>query len=290
MLFSKNRNTIKSMKKPEAILNTKANLNGDIIYCNLSVVKDSYALHFHEFYELELPIEGEGYEIINGERQNISLDTCFIFQPTDYHEIKATSPLKILNIAFVREVIDEDLINDFLLYEHETVLKLTPHKLQQVRSMLEIMVAIYSSQRSNKDIILQHLLNALLLTIVGSDTFVHKLQRSSNKSNSELLKYINDNFARNPTLDELASFCHYQKNYFCEYFKRLTGMTYKEYLSNIKINYSKKLLKSTNKSIKEIAIECGFNSANNYIRKFKEITKSTPKNFRKVYFQSKRNY
>ena len=104
--------------------------------------------------------------------------------------------------------------------------------------------------------------------------------------NVDVLKYIQNNFQKNPSLEELSQFCGYQKNYFCEYFKKNFNTTYKEYLSSVKINHSKKLLKLTNKSIKEIATECGFNSANNFIRKFKETSIITPKEYRQLYLKT----
>lgn len=50
---------------------------------------------------------------------------------------------------------------------------------------------------------------------------------------------------------------------------------------------SKKLLKITSKLINTIAIECGFNSASNFIREFKNKTNITPKQYRKLYLATK---
>ena len=60
-------------------------------------------------------------------------------------------------------------------------------------------------------------------------------------------------------------------------------MTYVEYITHYKINYSKKLLKIQNKSIKEISFECGFDSSSNFIREFKKRNKMTPKEYRKLH-------
>lgn len=258
-------------------------LHGNNIYFVLSEIDKHYPLHFHEFYEIELPVDGNGYEIINGNHYDIAKNTIFLLHPTDYHSIEATTPLKIFNIAFTSSLIDEENITYFLDYQNEIVIELTENKLKQVRSIIEVIQSIFNGHRTNKELILTHLLNALLLVIIGSNQLKGNIKTSKN---SDILKYIHQNFAKNPTLDELSKHCGYQKNYFCEYFKRKTGLTYKEYLSNVKINYSKKLLKLSNKTIKEIALECGFNSANNYIRKFKAHTSLTPKEFRQLYIKS----
>jgi AraC-like DNA-binding protein len=275
------------MEDRNAKLLSKSNLNGNEIYFVISEIEKEYPLHFHEFYEIELPIEGEGYELINGIRHDISKDKIFMFHPTDYHQIFATKPLKIINIAFTDSLIDEEIISNFLNYDSGIVVELSPNKLKQILATCEVIKSIFFSNRTNKELILTHLLNALLLIIIGSNSICIN-KGSGGEVGLNLLKYIHANFARNPTLQELSDYCGYQKNYFCDFFKRLTGVTYKQYLSDIKINYSKKLLKTTSIYIKEIALECGFNSANNYIRKFKSYTDITPKDYRKMYYETKK--
>lgn len=273
------------MKNKDALYLNNNFLHGNEIFFGLSKINEHYPLHFHEFYEIEIPIEGEGYEIINGVKENIAFNKVFLFHPTDYHEIYATKPLILVNIAFTNTIIDEEIISNFLNYDTCIIIELTEHKTKQINATIQVIKEIYNSNRTNKDLILMHLVNALLLIIIGGNTVENK--QCSKTPSTNILKYIHENFSKNPSLQELSDYCGYQKNYFCEYFKRLTGVTYKEYLSEVKINYSKKLLKISSKSIKEIAEECGFNSANNYIRKFKETTKITPKQYRKLYLDTK---
>ena len=94
------------MKNAPNLLDTSF-LFGNEIYFVLSEVDKYYPLHFHDFYELEIPIEGEGYEIINQVKYDISKSRMFLFRPTDYHEIIATKPLKIINIAFTSFIKDQ---------------------------------------------------------------------------------------------------------------------------------------------------------------------------------------
>lgn len=262
-------------------------LHGSEIYFVMSKIEKEYPLHFHEFYEIELPIEGEGYEIINGVRHEIDYSTIFLFHPTDYHQIFATKPITMYNIAFTNSVIDEEIISNFLNYESGIVIELSENKLNQIKTTIKLIQEIFDSHRSNKEDILSHLLNALLLIIIGSKQTPEAMESAQSPIVS-VLKYIHENYSSNPTLQELSDYCGYQRNYFCDYFKKKTGFTYKDYLSNIKINASKRLLKITNKSIKEIALECGFNSVNNFIRKFKIHAGITPMQYHKLYLETKK--
>ena len=268
--------------KKDVILLDEERLNGDDFFFGISRVDKHYPLHFHDFYEIELAIEGSGRQIINGNEYEINTHTMYIYHINDYHEIFADEPLVIYNIAFNRVCIDEATIADIFDYENEIVINLTPHRLSQIISMMQMIKDIYESNRTNKKMILSHLLNAMLLIAIGSEQ-KKQMHNAQDVSFNSILRYVHENFAKSPSLDEISAFSGYQKNYFCDLFKKKTTMTYVEYLTAYKINYSKKLLKVTNKTIKEIAQECGFNSANNFIREFKRKNNITPKQYRKIH-------
>ncbi len=264
--------------KDNAILLGEERLLGNDIYFAESKIESHYPLHFHDFYELEICVEGTGYQYVNGNRYEFDKHSFFVYHPNDYHEIFAETPLSLLNVAFNSTLIDEEIISDFFDYESEIVIHLTDNKLAQVREIIDMIRNIFESHRTNKDLILSHLLNALLLIVIGSEQRHEAIGKASKKN--DVLQCIHKNFARSPSLEEISAYSGYQKNYFCEIFKKKTGMTYIEYLTAYKLNYAKKLLKVTQKSIKEIAIESGFSSANNFIREFKRKNNMTPKQFR----------
>lgn len=269
--------------KKEPILLDNSNLKGNEIYFVRSKINKYYPLHFHEYYEIELPISGSGYELINGNKYEIKKNQIFIFHPSDYHEIIATTPITMFNLAFTYEHVDEKVMTNFLEYRSEIVSTLSELDLKIVTSLLEQIESLFFSNKQNKENILSYLLNSLLLITIESNNDINL----SDKITIDILKYIHKNFKKNPSLSDLSKFSGYQKNYLCDYFKRNIGETYNEYLTKTKIEYSKKLLKNTSKSIKEISSESGFNSVNNYIRNFKSKTKQTPLEYRILYLKTK---
>lgn len=95
------------------------------------------------------------------------------------------------------------------------------------------------------------------------------------------IKYMEENFARKITLTQLADLVHMTPNYFCNYFKKQTGMTPFTQLNNIRVRKASKMLRETEFSIVEIAEVCGYENVNYFIRKFKEIRGCTPAVYRK---------
>ena len=73
-----------------------------------------------------------------------------------------------------------------------------------------------------------------------------------------ILTYINANYNKQITLDDLANRAGYSKSRFSHIFSSLTGTTPIKYQNDIKLKNSCEMLIATNHSIKEIALSCGF--------------------------------
>lgn len=96
-----------------------------------------------------------------------------------------------------------------------------------------------------------------------------------------VLTYINENFTKKLTLNELAEMAHISKEHFCRLFKKITGKSAVEYINNLKIQKASALLKESDLNITEIALSCGFQDSNYFSRVYKRIKKVSPLTFRK---------
>jgi len=71
------------------------------------------------------------------------------------------------------------------------------------------------------------------------------------------------------------------KNAFCKYFKKRTNKTYVTFLNELRIEEACKLLQAKNEfTIAEIAEFTGFQNISNFNRKFKQLIKKTPKEYK----------
>ena len=70
-------------------------------------------------------------------------------------------------------------------------------------------------------------------------------------------------------------------SYFSRTFQKITGKQFRRYLNEIRINHAEKLMMLTNRSITEIAMECGFNDVSYFISQYKSLRGVTPNKFRK---------
>lgn len=98
------------------------------------------------------------------------------------------------------------------------------------------------------------------------------------------INYIQNNYKNKISLNELSSKVCMSPYYFSRMFKRETGYSPYEYITMIRLNHAKNLLKTTNLLVKEIAFMVGFNSESNFVTCFKEHTDLTPSEFRSIPF------
>lgn len=114
--------------------------------------------------------------------------------------------------------------------------------------------------------------------------FLEQVQGNHNekmlKSVQQALTYINQHFPEEITLESVANEVHLSPNYFSNIFKKTTGFTFIEYLTNLRIDKAKLLLMDLNCTIYQIASEIGYSTPRYFSRVFKTNTGMTPSEFR----------
>ncbi len=93
------------------------------------------------------------------------------------------------------------------------------------------------------------------------------------------LDLIHHSYAEKITVDLAAEIAGYGKSNFCKIFKKITGMTFHQYLNRYRIERAKFFLKHSGMPVFEIAETVGFNDTKTFCRVFKELTGTTPKRF-----------
>lgn len=98
-------------------------------------------------------------------------------------------------------------------------------------------------------------------------------------------QYIDNNLEKHFTLEELANHCGLSKNFFSKTFKGITGMTPFEYIIESRMLLARKLILTTNISIDQIVMLCGFDDRTYFYRMFKKRFQSAPAVLRKNYME-----
>lgn len=98
-----------------------------------------------------------------------------------------------------------------------------------------------------------------------------------------VFNYIYINKGENVSLTDAASLCNLSSSYFSRLFTKEMGINYSLFVNQLKIEWAKDLLESTNLSITQISCELGYNDSAYFIKMFKRYEKDTPAKYRKKF-------
>lgn len=96
----------------------------------------------------------------------------------------------------------------------------------------------------------------------------------------QVLEYINEHLNQDIKLADLAQLLGMSQFHFSHLFKQSIGTAPYQYLLQQRLERAKQLLKQTDHSIMDIALECGFNSHSHLSKQFRQFTGMTPRAYR----------
>lgn len=107
-----------------------------------------------------------------------------------------------------------------------------------------------------------------------------KREEQSESVTAKAKLYINENYSKELSLDEVSRYVNISPYYFSKLFKEEEGVNFIEYLTGVRIGHAKELLRNPTLSIKEICIMSGYSDPNYFSRIFKKQEGVTPSEYR----------
>ena len=115
---------------------------------------------------------------------------------------------------------------------------------------------------------------------IGSDSVSPVSTFKNSISLSNVCAYISEHFTENISLESVASYAGFSKYHFERIFSDYTGLTFYQYLQQMRINYAQTLLSNPELSITDISYQAGFASSAAFTRAFRKSTGYPPSQFR----------
>ncbi len=97
---------------------------------------------------------------------------------------------------------------------------------------------------------------------------------------NRLREYVEQSYSEPISLGNAASIAALESSYFSAYFRAKVGITFTEWLRQVRTEKAMKLMKASDFSITHIAYEVGFADLRTFERAFKKHTRRTPREFR----------
>lgn len=128
----------------------------------------------------------------------------------------------------------------------------------------------------------EQVMNLQYHMVIDYTTLVNEIRQGDryDKFMRSVTGYIREHLTEEFSVDQMAQDLFLSRSYLSTKFKKETGMTLSQYIQEQKIEKAKSLLKTTDRSILEIATYLGFSSQGYFQNVFKKLTGMTPKEYR----------
>lgn len=98
-----------------------------------------------------------------------------------------------------------------------------------------------------------------------------------------IIRYVQDHYADEISLEDIAQAIRYNKNYMCNVFKKDAGRTINEYLTDVRIAHAEEMLTFSHYTLNQVAANTGFNSISHFNRTFKKKVGVPPGLYKRIF-------
>lgn len=260
--------------------------------------------HYHRFVEILYCISGKQKVVINDTDYFLTPDTMIIIPPNMIHSVYSVTDdeFKYAVLKFAPETIcsERQSIYEFnlffssLFYLPEKELLFTKEELISNPKILHAINEIFVEEQLKgyaykfavrvklSEIFLNIMrLRRTTTTTTTTTTSVAELVSPEIKNRFlEIFNYIDDHYSEDIEAEDLMFMAGLSHTAFTTNLKLLTGKTFKEYLTQVRISKSKKLLATTELSVAQVARAVGFDNSSYFAKLFKERMGCTPLKFK----------
>lgn len=258
-----------------------------IIRLNESKHKEGEAVkkhHHHETYQVLYVLEDEGKITLDDQEYHFNPDHVAFITPYSDHSIISRSKLTILVLEFELASLELDIQNEIIKkYLHESsLLTLNVFEAGEIRQLLRKMLYEQSVNKSMNRLALKIYLSELLLMLMKAKEEPRIIDANILRA-ERLRKYIDTHYFEMIDANYISKMLSMSIRHINNIFKEQYDLTPIQYLTEVRMELSKKLLLETDKDIVSICFEVGFESLSTFYRSFKNYTNTSPNQFRATY-------
>ena len=243
----------------------------DHFRCRFHEERYDYPLHMHQFAEIVIVLDGEIELLTEDRRERASKgDIAFIdsFQIHGFHTpSKCTVWICVFSATYASDyyqVYQGQRGNRMVFTPTKPLFSyITDHLIQQ-------------EQYDNMHI------RAGICTILEQYRLSVSMQphEQNGSTLSALFQYMNTHFKEPLTLNSVSKAIGYSSGYISHLLGNIPSLNFNVLLSTLRIEYAKHRLVTTDASVLEIALECGFATERSFYRSFRQLVGVTPLKYR----------
>lgn len=236
----------------------------------------NFPLHWHEYYEVEILLTGHATEYVNDKIIEKSKGSFSILSPSACHAVELDGDALLVNIRMRERFFNgyEEIRRKIELPGGAISGILPPKDFEKLIFICQIIREDFEETNLLSEAS-RHLVFCLLHKLV-ENTESRSQNKSGEKQMSDILYYINHNFTQKLTVESTAKVFGFASNYFGKMFFQRAGISFNDYVNNVRLNYGYSLVIENEQSIEDIATACGFGDRTYFATKFRRQFGMTP--------------
>lgn len=239
-------------------------------------------LHSHSHYEIYYLYKGSRTFLLSNALYVLHAPVLVVIPPYTMHKTEG-GPFERYNID-----VSDEYLNEFQreVLDLKALSRISPSE-EHGKRILELLTELSSIDKRQKRG--EQQINALFSYFVYLLDKIEVDEDSTHTSDENkmsplvlrVINYFNEHYVENITLDGLSQKFFASKTTLIYNFKRYTNCSPIDFLLSVRLTKAKEKLVNTKKSIEEIALSCGFSSANYFGLIFKKKEGLSPSDYRK---------
>ena len=257
--------------------------------------------HSHPELEIGYFKSGSGIYTVKGRQYEIRPGDIFLFNSDELHKIttvRPDEPMQTLAVLFQPRLVWDALTDDFsddLLAAFRSLGEAGKHRIDQTHPAYEALIGqiaqIEAEWTKQSPYYRKAVKNRILDFLITLSRSVDRQTKpdESDEGFRDVLPLINasvdeieEHFCEELRIHDLAAKYGMSQNFFTSCFKKINGITPKAYINSKRIDKAIRLIRSTDKSMLEIATLCGFNSSASFNKSFTKTTGKRPLEYRRT--------
>ncbi|MGI8637020.1 MAG: helix-turn-helix domain-containing protein [Segetibacter sp.] len=253
--------------------------------------------HYHPEIELIFFIEGSTTAVIGDGFQQFEEGDLVILGANFPHVLQENKeyarqhpnhkPFGLI-IQFTGEFLGKDFLTKPELLQVKNLLQKAGRGLHFRRDVVgKVEPVLLQMHQLNESRKLLSLLN-VLMTLAEEDAFefltpegyVYDPAQDEERMH-DIHQYVYEHFTQPISIKEIAAIANMTETSFCRYFKTRTLKHFTQFVNEIRIAYSCRLLNNNNYSVTQACFESGFNNLSYFNRQFKQVMKVSPQQYQK---------
>lgn len=255
-------------------------------------------LHRHEYIEVVYILSGSATHVIEDKSYAAKKGDLYIINVNTAHKFcvseDSSEPFVVYDLMFTPEFFDRSLAGNYtfeslgdsymfqsLAHESQESIGVSESLFTMFSELFKRMYAEYKGRESGyMEIIRAYLLQVLITAIRMKDGQKNSASRNKERAVHDAISYIEEHYRSPITMQELADTVYLSPDYLGRIFRQITGESISARIQRVRIRHACYLLTATERTVADIAVDCGFRDTKFFYHVFKKHMGISPGDYR----------